>query len=922
MTEDRLQDLYLEASGLDAGGRRRLLDSVAIDFPDLLADLERLLRHGAEQPSPIDGSPWRLPNSAPAGPPERVGRFRLLRELGRGGMGRVYLAEEETEDFRRTVALKLIDRPGPEGEAVRRFRDEVRILASLEHPGIARFLDGGRSPEGIWYLALELVDGRNLVEHAHEAGLTVAGRTALFLDVVDAVAYAHRRGVVHRDLKPANVLVGSDGRPRLLDFGISKLVGGDDEHDAATLTDWRPLTPAYASPEQFRGERVTTRSDVWSLGVLLYELIAGARPFASAGSSSGALERAVLESDPEPPSAALRKARRATDPDGGRPTRPAPRGEIRRDLDAICLKALRRRPAERYESAEALAADLRRMLAGQGVEAPRPRPRAPWRLVHWSAATAVAGLLLVGGFALLGRSGDGTAPATSSAAETGNRFFPFDPVNPPPAEESERRFAESPEDRVAGAALVVRLGRERRFDEGRIVLGRLRQVPGADDDPLVDFAAGDLARRAGEHQKALIFFTHARERALAQGRSDLVGTILLARGGTLVTLGQRDTGFAELEAARAELERAGDHRALYRALNELAILSFQQGELDRGEALFEAAVDSARRVGFEPVIVLTNLAEVKFLRGRPDLAEPLARQSLEGLRRYPDPARASDGLTRLALIVRDLGRAEEAATCLEEALALVRASPTSTALGTALHTQALFDLESARLDRLEGFVAELERLAEASLQRRPLGFARSVAGRRAAVRGDLDRAREAFTEARQIFVAQGERDLAALSDLAWAEAEARDGDAAAAARILDEALAGLDEAQTTFAGYFAETLRVRLDVRERRLTEASRRLAELGGDGERAPSVGRRLAYLGARAALARASGHADDARADLESALALARRSGRRSDELELRLELARFAPDAAAARTRRADLAREARSLGLEALAARAAG
>ncbi len=266
MSEERLQELYLEAAGLDAAGRARFLATVARDAPDLARELERLLAHPESTPSPIDGSARRAMGAAADAPsegaPERVGRYRIRRELGRGGMGRVFLAEEESEHFRRTVALKLIHDPGPNAEAVRRFRDEVRILASLEHPGIARFLDGGASPEGIWYLALEYVDGHDLLDHARAAGLAVRERVELFAAVVEAVAYAHGRGVVHRDLKPSNVMVGSDGRPRLLDFGISKLIDAGAEAGATTATDWRPLTPAYASPEQLLGERASPRSDV------------------------------------------------------------------------------------------------------------------------------------------------------------------------------------------------------------------------------------------------------------------------------------------------------------------------------------------------------------------------------------------------------------------------------------------------------------------------------------------------------------------------------------------------------------------------------------------------------------------------------------------------------------------------------------
>jgi serine/threonine protein kinase/Tfp pilus assembly protein PilF len=378
-----LQELFARARELPADERAKLLADLRAEDPALADRLCRLLAAAEGDASPLDRTPWHAWDGDGDGEPiddpplpERIGHYRVLGELGRGGMGRVFLAEEETPHFRRTVALKVIDRPGFDADAVRRFRDEVRILASLEHPGIARFLDGGRAPDGTWFLALEHVEGEDLISHARSRALGIRERVELFLAALDAVQYAHERGIVHRDLKPANLLVGRDGRPRLLDFGISKLVDPDalDVPDAAavTRTQSRALTPAYASPEQFRGEPATPASDVYSLGVLLYELLAGRRPFEVAGSLPAALAQAVLENDPEPPSVALRQsASRAT---GDRVEESTPptgtrRRRFGRDLDAICLRALRKQPTARYADAGAFAADLRRYLAGRPVEA-------------------------------------------------------------------------------------------------------------------------------------------------------------------------------------------------------------------------------------------------------------------------------------------------------------------------------------------------------------------------------------------------------------------------------------------------------------------------------------------------------------------------------------------------------------------------
>jgi len=352
MGPDRLPDLYLDALELDGEERQALIARVRTEDAPLAAELERLLADAPSQPSPIDHDPFGAlgleGELTPEEPPPQVGPYRIVRPLGHGGMGQVFLAEQETPDFRRRLALKLIAPRALDPAGVRRFRTELRILAALDHPGIVRFFDGGRSPEGIWFIAQEYVEGEHLLAYARAQRLGLPERLALFCQVLDAVAAAHRQGVVHRDLKPSNVLVGPDGRPRLLDFGISKSSTGADA--VATATGLFAMTPAYASPEQLLGRPATAASDLYSLGVMLYELLVGQRPFARAEGSPAQLLRAVEEHAPAPPSGS-----------GG-------------DLDAICLKALRRDPAERYPSAEAFAADLRRHLAREPVEARRERP--------------------------------------------------------------------------------------------------------------------------------------------------------------------------------------------------------------------------------------------------------------------------------------------------------------------------------------------------------------------------------------------------------------------------------------------------------------------------------------------------------------------------------------------------------------------
>lgn len=283
-----------------------------------------------------------------------IGVWRVQRELGEGGMGQVFLASRELDGIAQTVALKLVRAARRSPELLRRFDRERRTLAALEHPNIARFLDAGIAADGSPYVAMEFVDGDDIVHHCSARALALEDRLRLFLTVCDAVQHAHQRLVVHRDIKPSNVLVSADGAPKLLDFGIAKLLDQDTEDLTANTA--RLLTPGYAAPEQLEGAAITTATDVFALGVLLYELLAGRHPFRVRGMSDAELVRAVLNGQPLPPSAAAPKALALTWPTA-----------LRRDLDTIVLMALRHEPARRYASVGAMADDIRRSLSGLPV---------------------------------------------------------------------------------------------------------------------------------------------------------------------------------------------------------------------------------------------------------------------------------------------------------------------------------------------------------------------------------------------------------------------------------------------------------------------------------------------------------------------------------------------------------------------------
>jgi tRNA A-37 threonylcarbamoyl transferase component Bud32 len=347
---DRVDELYDRA--LTEPDRAAVL--AACDDAAVRAEVESLLRctpnAGAVLAAAIGGAAEQFAAAGDSMIGRRLGPYRLTKLLGEGGMGAVYLAERDDAEFRREVAIKVLHHGLGSPQAIARFRDERQILAGLEHPGIVRLLDGG-THDGAPYLVMENVAGAAITAFART--LSIRDRIALVRKVCDALAYAHGKHVVHRDIKPSNVLVTAGGQPKLLDFGIAKLVGTDDDREAKTRTGVALLTPAYASPEQARGEPVTTATDIYSIGAVLYELLAGKPPLDPRGNALEVV-RAITEEEPALPSVIARDARAL----GG-------------DLDNIVLKTLRKNPAERYRSIEELAADLGRYLDGLAVHARR-----------------------------------------------------------------------------------------------------------------------------------------------------------------------------------------------------------------------------------------------------------------------------------------------------------------------------------------------------------------------------------------------------------------------------------------------------------------------------------------------------------------------------------------------------------------------
>ncbi len=400
---EKIKDVLATALELPAGERGSYLDQSCGGDSLLRGDVERLLHHESEVSShflnqtelaetavallPADENPWIG---------RRVGAYEIEEQIGAGGMGEVYRAFRADDQYRKQVALKLIRAGQDSGSVIARFKNERQILAGLEHPNIARLLDGGTTDEGLPYLVMELIEGQAIGEFCEARKLSISDRLGLFLQVCAAVQYAHQRLIIHRDIKPGNILVTGDGVPKLLDFGIAKILdlpGGLGQMDS-TLTMFRVLTPQYASPEQVKGETITTASDVYSLGVVLYELLTGRGPYSRTSSTADEVARAVCESEALRPSTAVRAGRSPSFIIS--PEKLAK--QLRGDLDNIVLMALRKEPQRRYASVEQFAEDIRRHLLNVPVIARKDTARyraSKFLMRHKAGVTAAAVIAVV-----------------------------------------------------------------------------------------------------------------------------------------------------------------------------------------------------------------------------------------------------------------------------------------------------------------------------------------------------------------------------------------------------------------------------------------------------------------------------------------------------------------------------------------------
>jgi serine/threonine-protein kinase len=667
-----LESLFNEALAYQPEVRSQWLAAACPD-DSLRAEVERLLAAEAGAEDRLRGV---LASAVPPLPTEeasRIGPYRLIHELGRGGMGSVWLAERADAEYVDRVAIKLIRADAASPGLVRRFLSERQILANLKHPNIARLLDGGTTDDGRPYLVMEYIEGEPIDSYCDRHRLAVTDRIALVRQICAALQFAHTNLIVHRDIKPGNILVTSDGVPRLLDFGIAKILDpATMPHGVAeTGTGLRLMTPAYASPEQIRGDGVTTASDVYSIAVVLYELLTGRLPYRTEDAQPHDLARVILETQPERPSTAVT----AGAPVERNVTLQRLRRQLEGDLDNILLVALRKEPERRYASVEQFAADLGRHLGGHPVVArPDTWTYRAGKFVKRNRGAVAAGMstfLTLAFFALslaiqanrIGRERD-IANREREKAERVTAFLVdvFDAADP---------------NNARGVEVTAR---EILAEGGRRVQTELA------DQPEVQAAAmeaiGKVYRALGEYDSAGTFLHGATDQRLAAlGPNNLEYAQSLTELGLLARILSRYDSAASYHSRALDIRRhvAGERNLdAARSLNALGVVEHDRENLERAESLYVAARDMLAELGAgetpEAGNVLNNLGDLYHTMGRWDDAIAAHTENLTLRRRIRGDVHMDVAYTlnNLASAYEYGGKPEEAEPRYRESLAIRR----------------------------------------------------------------------------------------------------------------------------------------------------------------------------------------------------------------------------------------------------------
>ncbi len=647
--------LFQSAIERPAGERESFLAEAAVGDAELLREVKALLDSCDTAEMELGESAARFAEPLLATfrddvSPTTFGPYRLLEEIGRGGMGTVYRAERADAEFEKQVAIKVVKRGMDTDEVLRRFRNERQILASLEHPNVARLYDGGVSPDGRPYLVMEYIEGRPITAYCDERRLGIDERLALFRTVCRAVQFAHQNLVVHRDIKPSNILVNQSGEVKLLDFGIAKLL--DQSPTPDTRTETRILTPDYASPEQILGRPVTTASDVYALGVVLYELLTGRRPYSPA--SVG--DRTVLEREIPRPSAAVEgeKSRR-----------------LRGDLDTVALKALEPERERRYQSALELLGDIDRYLEGQPVLA-RPATlgyRTRKFIGRHRAGVAVGSALAVLALAF------GLYHSSRITRERDLAERQRDKARQVVGFLTEMLAAADPLQAQGDTLTVfdVLARSEARLDTALVAQPEVREE--------LWRVMGATYRELGENARArrVLDSAYALGRALRGDRDSAVIETASDLAAVLQNVGERDSAEQLVrQVLKAQQAFYGEeHLKVASSLNHLGQLRWAAGDFEGAAGHIRQSLAMNRRLGAEPEILAFNLNDLgAVLRSlnRNAEAEPVLREALE-LRETalgPNHPSVATTMLNLAAVLRDAGRYAVAESLFRESLTLRR----------------------------------------------------------------------------------------------------------------------------------------------------------------------------------------------------------------------------------------------------------
>ncbi len=697
----RVETLFHQTIAVGPDNRSAFLDEVCQGDLELRAELESLLASSDQTLSDLQHSvaaaagdvlDWENPDLA------RIGAYRLIRTLGEGGMGTVYLGERDDDQYHRVVAIKVLRAGLTRSPALQLlFRSERQILADLDHPNIARMLDGGITPHGSPYLVMEYIDGTPPDVFCRERNLGLDARLRLFRTLCSAVDYAHRHLVIHRDIKPLNVLVTAEGAPKLLDFGIARLIDPiQEEGDLEGRGGERLLTPDYASPEQLLGKPISTATDVYALGVLLFELLAGEAPFA--GTARTDRTRAICEVQPETPSSACMRTGNLSSPDARR---------LRGDLDCIILKTLRKDPGERYASASQLLDDLDRYLDGYAVDA--ADHTVAYRMGkfvrrHRTGVTlaVLVGLLIVlfavGMGVLARRATRGEARARREEEFMASIFNAATPEGSKGENVTARQLLDQGAKRVEtelgsdpqlqsamaediGEAYVA-LGL---YDQGRPLLERALHLAESSEGQSSQDYADDLSNLAtdyrliGKYETAEPLFRRAVAlNEAAHGRNSMAVAQSLSSLGECLYLEDKDSEAEPVLRRALAIDRAQPQNSLDAARSYLALLLERKGSYPEAASLLREEVDMmARKHGTQSqdyLVSLHNLAGAHIDMGDLDGAAKSEHEVLATRRRIwgPNHLDTAYSLNNLGWIYLELGLWRDAEPLLRENLEVIR----------------------------------------------------------------------------------------------------------------------------------------------------------------------------------------------------------------------------------------------------------